>query len=337
MSDYFEHLSGNTRVKGYLTRMVENNRISNSMLFAGPKGVSKVQFAEAFAKMLICSNDPKGSHRLKIEKGNHPDIRIYRPEGKIGMHSIDSMRLFSEEVYLSPYEALWKVFIIQDAERMLPSSANALLKTFEEPLKQSIIILVSSAPELLLTTVRSRCLKIYFEEEEGSVRRNPKEVLGPAHDAVLKLLANGRVATYKQLTEGVDEIVKYIEEAKKQTEEMARESFKGDLSNLSAVQKQSLEKEIEGMMSVKLAGEAHTIFDTILGWYRDLQLIYLNGNRSYLYHPNYETEGEQAVQRGLMLPIEYVLKAIASVRTSLERSTSLDICLENLFLQLNIL
>ena len=137
----FKHILGNDQIKFFLSQTLKLGTVGNSLLFAGPDGVGKSLFAEAFAKALISQDDPKGSHRDKIESGNHPDIRVYRPEGKIGMHSLGSMRQFTEEVYQSPFEAKFKVFIIHDADRMLPASSNALLKTFEEPLQNSIIIL----------------------------------------------------------------------------------------------------------------------------------------------------------------------------------------------------
>ena len=136
----FEDIVGNDQIKEYLKRMVEQRAVANSLLFAGPEGIGKSLFAHALAKMLLGSD-------------SHPDLHVYRPEGKIGMHSIDSMRQFSEDVYLAPFQGQWKVFIIHDAERMLTYSANALLKTFEEPAKDALIILLSSAPAALLPTI----------------------------------------------------------------------------------------------------------------------------------------------------------------------------------------
>ena len=159
----FDHIIGNEFVKSYLRRVIENNCIGNSILFAGPEGIGKSVFAEAFAKQIICRNDVSGDHQRKLESGNHPDLRVYRPEGKLGMHSIASMRQLSEEVYLAPFEAKNKVFIVHEAERMLSYSANALLKTFEEPALDTVIILLSSAPSSLLSTVLSRCRAIYFQ------------------------------------------------------------------------------------------------------------------------------------------------------------------------------
>lgn len=364
----FDHIIGNESAKTYLKRVVEKGTIGNSLLFAGPEGVGKSLFAEAFAKLLICSNDPHGQHRRKIESGNHPDIRVYRPEGKIGMHSIASMRQFSEEVYLAPFEANYKVFIIHEAERMLSYSANALLKTFEEPASDTIIILLSHAPSSLLPTILSRCRMINFrllsEEEitlfliqqhqkkaeeaqtismlsQGSLSNAIKlmqQSKDPLRSLMIDLLSRSGALTYKQLIEAAAAIAEYVDADKKEIENNFRSCFmKETMDNFSAAQKQSVEKEIEGTIALHSAQKAHSLFNIILAWYRDLQLIGVDGNSQHAVHRDYLTACQACYQRGHSLPLEVVQKAILEARLSFERSTSLNICFENLFLKLNLM
>ncbi len=86
------------------------------------------------------------------------------------MHSIESVRNFIHEVSMAPYGSKYKVFIIHDAERMLPTSANALLKTFEEPSKNSVIILISNHADILIPTILSRCTVVRFNQKENTMR-----------------------------------------------------------------------------------------------------------------------------------------------------------------------
>lgn len=348
--------------------MVQKNAISNSLLFAGPDGIGKSLFAEAFAKQIICADDPSSAHLSKLESGNHPDIHIYRPEGKIGMHSISSLRSFNEEVYLPPYEATRKVFIIHDAERMLTYSANALLKTFEEPSLDSIIILLSRAPELLLPTIMSRCTSVYFhilpENEiaqilvtkggagEGEAKRlaalsrgsagNAFRLLqqgeSGARDLILGLFVKGACGNYTDLAQKAREISDIVDASTTQVEESAKAELKrGYTEKLSAVQQQAIEKEVDGIATMKTIGEAQSLFDIILSWYRDLHLLVANGNRELVFHRDYLSQLDLVVQRGSILPIEVVQKAINEARLALERSTPLNFCLESLFLKLNLL
>lgn len=368
MSSYFAHLIGNDHIKSYLLRMVEKNAIANSLLFAGPDGVGKSLFAQAFAKQLISLNDPDGAQGRKIESGNHPDIRIYRPEGKIGMHSIDSLRHFNEEVYQSPYQAKWKIFIIEDADRMMVYSANALLKTFEEPFKQSIIILLASSPESLLPTILSRCRTIRFHalspddiklvaqqqwgkspEEAARMASLARGSLGNAfrlsqqqgdvpRDLLLKLLSRGKFTSYSELIGKTKEISEYIDQRKQHIEDALRaELLKCYVNEPTSVQQQSIDKEVDGAVAMRLAQDASALFDVIFSWYRDMHLLLVNGNRAYLLNGDMLENNEQALQRGLLLPLEVVQKAIAQAKLSLERSTPFSSCLENLFLQLNFL
>lgn len=364
----FDHIIGNQQIKIYLKRTAERQMVGSSLLFAGPDGVGKSLFASAFAKLLLCQDDPKGINKHKIESGNHPDIRVYRPEGKIGMHSIASMRQFSEEVYQAPFEGKWKVFILHEADRMLSYSANALLKTFEEPSRDTLIILISSTPSALLPTVLSRCRTLHFnplaeqdiasyitqrfektpEEAEliaymaqGSIGQAvwlTNEGVSPVRALVLDLLAKGKLSYYKELTGIASQIAERVEAEKKEIEiEVRKMLLKGMGEDLSSAQKQSLEKEVEGAVTMHAMQEAYALFDIVLSWYRDLHLLRLKGNAAYLMHRDYMGAIELAAGKGSVLPVEDVQKAIAETRLALERSTSLQICLENLFLKLNIL
>lgn len=138
-----------------LDQMLEKGQVASTLLFAGPKNVAHLGLAKEFAKKLMGKE-----HWPKIDSGHHPDLHLYQIEGKSGTHSILSLHHLIEEVFLPPLEAKVKVFIIEDAHRMLPASSNALLKTLEEPTLDSVIILITDRPELLLPTIVSRCRRV---------------------------------------------------------------------------------------------------------------------------------------------------------------------------------
>lgn len=361
-------LRGNEFIKERLRRMVEKRAIANSLLFAGPDGIGKSLFAYALAGMAIRQDDPSGSHQHKIESGNHPDIHIYRPEGKIGMHSIASLRQLCEQVYLAPYESKWKAFIIHEADRMLSYSANALLKTFEEPAPNTLIILLSSSPELLLPTVLSRCRTVHFNplsyeeivdllQQKYSAETSNLETIAlqangsigraiqlaeqggdPTRDFILKVLAKGKFSTYKDLTNAVQIIHEQIEARKKLVEEAARQELHTVPSeNLTSAQQQSVEKELEGLVSMRSFNEAQALFFVVQSWYRDLQLLSIKGDPTLLFNRDQVSAFTNALQRGPILPFEDVDQAIRAAQLALQRSTPLSICLENLFLKLHLL
>ncbi|MGZ3733146.1 MAG: DNA polymerase III subunit [Parachlamydiaceae bacterium] len=365
----FQQIIGNKRIKGYLTQMITKGRIGHSFLFAGPEGIGKSLFAENFAKKLICQEDPQGAHLHKLSTGSHPDLHIYRPEGKTGMHGIATMRALSEEVYLPPNEACCKVFIIHEADRMLTYSANALLKTFEEPAPQTIIVLLSSSPELLLPTILSRCSALHFQtlsQEEmvlfltthkqlpmeqakrlailsqGSVSkacRLCEETKDPLTEMLVEMLSAGKFSGYTQLLEKAKEIATFIEKTIKHIESTSKEELlKGYCDKLTAHQRENVEKEVEGIAVMQQMSEVNVLFDVLLTWYRDLHLLRNGGDPQYLYHIDAVEILQSIASSAAKIPsLEELLEAIKTTKLSLARSTSLSISLENLFLRLNLL
>lgn len=147
----FSHLIGNGGAKAILDSLTEQKKLPPVLLFHGPLGVGKKLFAKALAEKLV----------EKVKK-DHPDVHILSPEGKNPQHPIQAIRKLIEEAAMPPFEAPCKVFIIDDAEKMLATSSNALLKTLEEPPLDTYIFLICSDPDALLSTVVSRCRKIPF-------------------------------------------------------------------------------------------------------------------------------------------------------------------------------
>lgn len=361
----FSQIIGNEDIKRQLNHMVSKRAIGHALLFAGPDGIGKSLFAWALAARIMGEYDADKDHARKIQSGQHPDVHVYRPEGKLGLHSIQSLRQLSEEVYLPPYEASWKVFIIHDADRMLSYSANALLKTFEEPPSRTVIILLSRSQTALLPTILSRCstlqfhalpvdlihdfLKQHYNLDESSflnISRQSQGSLGRAvrlvkqgdvnRNYLLNLLAQGPLGNYRAMQEAVHVLNEQIDAVKKQVEEAAKEElYKVQADQLSSQQQHALEKELEGVVALAVTQEALALFEVVLSWYRDIHLLWLGGHSTHLVNPDFQPALEQAVQRGDFKPLDQVHQAVEEAYLSLQRSTPLPLCLENLFLKLD--
>lgn len=324
LTNPFDQIAGNDQIKAYLSRLIEKKSIPQSLLFAGPKGSGKSLFAEAFAKLIV-----------KTEKNVHPDVHHYFPEGKIGMHSIQSMRNFSETVYLAPFQANKKVFIIHDAHRMLAYSANALLKTFEEPALDSVIILISEAPERLLPTVMSRCQTIRFLRDSTQTITASEPNQHPERIRLLNLLSQGQLYSYTNIVAFSKDFSECIEEQLKEEEKTLLAKMTEAFSDKpTAQQRQVIEKEIDGTLSVKKAFEAKFLLDVVLSWYRDLHLLAVSADDTYLINSDYKPQLLKSLQRGDILPLEKIEKTVSEAILSLERSTSLNLCLECCFLKI---
>lgn len=360
----FSQLVGNDFVKNCLQRTLNKKAVGHALLFAGIDGIGKSLFAQVIAANLMQEEDTEGKHRSKIEKGIHPDIHIYRPEGKLGLHSIQALRQMCDEVFLPPYEANCKVFIIHEADRMLSYSANALLKTFEEPPPRTKIILLSHSQTALLPTILSRCATFYFEAipqpiiekylkehfpsndqslkywanlAQGSLGRAiqlAKRGGDPARMTVLKLFSQEKLTDFKALTQVCGVLVEEIEANRKLVEAEAKNYYKCLTEHSTAAQLSAMEKELEGFSAISLAQETNALFSVILSWYRDLNLLLVGGPRHLLINADCEEVLEGALQKGKGLSLELVQKAIKEAKLALQRSVSLNICLENLLLKL---
>jgi len=98
---------------------------------------------------------------IRIARGVHPDVIVVEP-GESGSIKIDVVRDVIDRAGYRPFEGRRRVVIIDEADALVPAAQNALLKTLEEPPSASVFILVSSRPDALLPTVRSRCPKLRF-------------------------------------------------------------------------------------------------------------------------------------------------------------------------------
>jgi len=154
-------------ILNYFKKSIEKNKISHAYLFQGPKGSGKEQILFWFIKLLQCQNKRsiKNCSCLSckdIDANRHPDIKIVQPlEGKREI-GIDQIRELKNFLSLSWVRGPFKIAIINPAEALSLEAANALLKTLEEPSKDSIIFLISNTPSLLPQTIISRCQIINF-------------------------------------------------------------------------------------------------------------------------------------------------------------------------------
>lgn len=315
--EMFETIPGHEDVKGYLTTALKKGAIGQSLLFTG----SDIEAMGKFATEFACAT-------LSHAQSHHPDLHIYHPEGKLGMHSIESMRRLSEEVYLTPFEGHRKVFILYQAERMLPTSSNALLKTFEEPAEDTLIILISNQPELLLPTIRSRCRIVRFTGEAS-----PVEVaeIPELYEELYQVLRVVRFGTYKDMTQHTEKMGALFEAHKKERAKVLREEMlNAYTAKATLAQTEAIDKESEGIAAMECAAIVKKVMERVVYWYRDLELIKMMGETSQLIHKDEINHLKKQSPIGLNDVVEFVHAA----QLAYQRSTSFSLCLENLFLKL---
>ena len=146
---YFEKIRGQRFAKKYLSNSIKSNMISHAYMFEGPSGVGKNTMARDLATTL-----------LEMENlFNSPDYIEITPDGN--SIKIAQIRKLQSDILVKPYKS-YKIYVIDEAQKMTVEAQNALLKTLEEPPKYAIIILITNNKESLLDTIKSRCEIIKF-------------------------------------------------------------------------------------------------------------------------------------------------------------------------------
>ncbi len=309
----FEPIAGNEPIKSYLRKALQENRLPQTLLFSGPDGVGKGLFAKTLAIHLL-----KSDFR-RIESGNHPDFHLVKPEGKSGLFSIDTLREMIGVGQSAPFESIAKVFILEDAERMQPAAANAILKTLEEPASDTTFILLSSAPQEMLPTILSRCVHLSFQpvpedsiadllDQKGLPRKYAKLSAGSVGRAVdlatLPQMEEQRIALFRLLS--------------------GRPSYPALSKQLEKFDEAIEEKKEEDPL--RAHRQAESLFTNIFMWYRDQHLKRLTPHSESLFFPE-----EPAVDFPLQ-SLQTIESKLDEARSSYQRNIKLSVCLAQFFI-----
>ncbi|HLF86465.1 MAG TPA: DNA polymerase III subunit delta' [Nitrospiria bacterium] len=161
----FRAIIGHNGPIGLITSAIERERLPNAYLFSGEDSIGKRLVATTFAKAVNCLEEglrPCNScpSCRMIEGGTHPDISIVVPDGT--QIKIAQIRSLQEKMVYKPYKGRRRVYIIDEADKMNLEASNSFLKTLEEPMGDTTIILITSSPNSLPATLLSRCEQIRF-------------------------------------------------------------------------------------------------------------------------------------------------------------------------------
>lgn len=146
---YFKNIIGQEFAKKYLGNSIKNSKVNHAYMFEGIDGVGKKTFTDEFSSILLKSENVN----------NSPDYISIKPDGN--SIKIAQVRDLQTDIIVKPHSD-YKIYIINQAEKMTIEAQNALLKTLEEPPEYVIMILITNNKEALLDTIKSRCEIIKF-------------------------------------------------------------------------------------------------------------------------------------------------------------------------------
>ncbi|MBF8263805.1 MAG: holB [Parachlamydiales bacterium] len=308
--DFPATLLGNEPMKAYLSRAIASEQLHHTMLFSGRDGIGKFLFAKALARELL------GASHERIERENHPDLHVLRPEGKSGTHWVDPLREMIQEVHKPPFEAKKKVFIICDAERMQPPAANTLLKTLEEPDLDCQFVLLTSSPNEILPTILSRCIHLFFQpltRDQIAQFLMQRHSLDATRAAMLARLSNGSLGHAIRLLQ---------DNRSEKAEQILFDALQEKISKVQAIEQiDALFSELEGL---EFQRQAEHLIASYLMWARDQELKRAGGDEGLLYFP----------KSGPAMPLALIdaETRAATAQLAIERNIKLSACLDFLLL-----
>lgn len=161
----FQDITGHEMLKQHFKKAIITGNVSHAYILSGETGMGKKMLANAFALSLLCErkgNEPcLECHACKqVLSGNHPDL-IYVTHAKPASIGVDDIRdQLNDTIMIKPYSSAYKVYIVDESEKMTVQAQNALLKTIEEPPAYAVIMLLTTNQELFLPTILSRCISL---------------------------------------------------------------------------------------------------------------------------------------------------------------------------------
>ncbi len=339
----FSSIIGHDRQVDILKRALAHDALAHAYLFSGEPGIGKRLTAHALAAALNCEAAGAGGGCgvcpacRKVAGGIHPDVRIIMPESRdeqllatlsskeAGKASdeikIDQIRRAQESISLKPSEGRKKVLIVDDAETMNEASQNAFLKTLEEPPGESLIILITSMPQSLLPTIRSRCQALVFQplprHALADIIRG-KRGLDEADAWFVAALSRGSLGRALEMDV--------------QKEKTDREQFFALWDGLGEMRHDEVLTLAEGV--AKDRDGFDRLLDIGVEWLRDRLLFHETGDERLLVFAGGADRIARGQQQYSLPRVLQDMDLFIQSRTFLERHISAQLVAENLFLKL---
>jgi DNA polymerase III subunit delta' len=288
-----------------LQRSLARGRLGHAYLFTGHQLEELESLARTLAKTLNCQKPVKTGGVAtdccddcpscrKIDGDFHSDMHWARPESKSRVVTIEQMRELMREIQLKPTEAEYKVAIITAADRLNPQAANAFLKTLEEPPAKSVLILLTTAPQRILETILSRCLRLNFSGD----------AVPPLDPAQTEWMAQfGALAATEQKTllgryRLLDVLLQKLGEIRERVGEAL--TARSPLQRYDDVEKDLREKwedELAAAIEAEYRRQRADLLLLVQWWFRDIWLHALAAGHELLNFP--QIAGAEAVARRL--------------------------------------
>lgn len=327
----FQNIVGHNKIISHLKNAIQMDKVSHAYIINGEENSGKKMLAEAFAMALQCEEgqaEPCGNCRScrQAKDRNQPDI-IYIGEDdvledkKTKSISVDEIRtLLNNDIVIKPYSSKYKVYIVDNAEKMNVQAQNALLKTIEEPPAYGVIILLTTNADSFLPTILSRCilLNIKTVEEEQIKKHLMKKYQVPDYKAeICAAFAQGNVGKAIQLASSDS-----FNEMKHEVLSLVKKMDEVELYELGLT--------IKSITTYKQ--RMNEFLDLLTLWYRDVLYMKATDDVNNLIFKDEVYDIKKQAAKKSYSGIENILQALELTRTRLKANVNFDLVIEMLLL-----
>ena len=321
----FKDIIGHEQIIEHLKNAITMDKVSHAYIINGPEKSGKMMLAEAFAAALQCEKGEAEPclecHSCKQAVGrNQPDILYVRHE-KPGTISVDDIRTqLNNDIVIKPYSSKYKVYIVDEAQKMNVQAQNALLKTIEEPPAYAIIILLTTNADSFLPTILSRCVTLNIKAVADEVIKKflMKEYRIPDYQAeVCVAFAQGNVGKaialassedFNELKAGAIQLIKRLDDI--------------ELYEMTEAVKQISEYKLE----------INDYFDLMMIWYRDVLYYKATKDVNKLIFKDEVYDIKRQAEQSSYNGIETILEALQKAQVCLYSYVNFDLVIELLLL-----
>lgn len=327
----FGDIVGQEQLKEHLQSAILTKKISHAYIINGEKSSGKEFIAKVFAMALQCEGAGEHAgdkpcqecHSCKQAlSDNHPDI-IRVSHEKPNTISVDDIRAqVNNDVAIKPYSSPYKIYLINEAEKMTVQAQNAILKTLEEPPEYAVIILLTTNASSLLPTILSRCVLLNMKPVADHLVKKylMEELLVPDYKAeVCVAFARGNIGKARALASSED-----FENVKAEV-----------LSLLKYINDMELYEMIAAIKKIgEYKMEVNDYLDIMAIWYRDVLLFKATNDVNHLIFREEIQALRKVAERSSYEGIESVLQALEKAKNRLNANVNFELTMELLMLEI---
>lgn len=321
----FSDVLGHEQTILHMKHAIEMDKVSHAYIISGEKGSGKKLLADLFARTLQCER--KGTEPCMECQSCKQALSLNQPDIIRVMHekpntiSVEDIRTrINGDIMIRPYSSPYKIYIVDEAEKLSVQAQNALLKTIEEPPVYAVLLLLTTNAGMLLQTIRSRCVILELKPVSSPMVKNylMEQLEVPEYHAdICTAFAQGNVGKAKRLalSDSFSEMLEHALHLVKYIHDMEVVDMISDLKRINTYKM-----------------EINDYLDLLTVWYRDVLMFKATRDADSLIFSHELISIREKAQKSSYEGLECIIKSLEKAKIRLNANVNFDMALELLLL-----